>query len=149
MNQDAPLAEVAHVIQLAVAPVFLLTGIGALLGVLASRLARTVDRARELEKRLMTAPPGRALVIRERLRQQSKRARLTLGSISLCIAGALLISSVIVALFVGVFAHINLAIVIAIGFVAALASLILALLLFLREVYLATRYLRIGEPDPD
>ena len=79
MNQDAPLAEVAHVIQLAVAPVFLLTGIGALLGVLASRLARTVDRARELEKKLMTAPPGRALVIRESLRQQSKRARLTLG----------------------------------------------------------------------
>ncbi|MDT0497282.1 DUF2721 domain-containing protein [Algiphilus sp. W345] len=149
MNQDAPLAEVAHVIQLAVAPVFLLTGIGALLGVLASRLARTVDRARVLEKNLIMAPAGRAKVIRENLLQQRQRARLTLGSISFCIAGALLISSVIVALFVGVFAHINLALVIAVGFVAALASLIVALLMFLREVYLATRYLRIGEPDPD
>lgn len=147
MGEDAPLAQVAHVIQLAVAPVFLLTGIGALLGVLTGRLARIVDQARALERRLATAPAERLPAIQRNVAQHRMRARLTLLALSLCIGSALLINIVIVALFVGVFARLNLSIVIASSFVLAITILICALLTFLREVYLATRYLRIGEPD--
>jgi hypothetical protein len=45
---------VAHAIQLAVAPVFLLSGIGAILAVMTNRLGRIIDRARVLEKNSMS-----------------------------------------------------------------------------------------------
>jgi hypothetical protein len=49
---------VAHAIELAVAPVFLLTGIGAILAVMTNRLGRVIDRARVLEERLQGGFPG-------------------------------------------------------------------------------------------
>ena len=52
MQSDTIIPTVAHVIQMAVAPVFLLTGVGAILTVLTNRLARIIDRARILEERL-------------------------------------------------------------------------------------------------
>src|SRR5436190_24067734 len=55
---QSTVSDVAHVIQLAVAPVFLLSGVGALLGVLTSRLGRIIDRARSLEGRLAAATPA-------------------------------------------------------------------------------------------
>ncbi len=51
---------IAHVIQLSIAPVFLLTGIGALLGVMMQRIARIIDRARSLEDLLPAADPAHA-----------------------------------------------------------------------------------------
>ena len=149
MGNELPLAELAHVIQLAVAPVFLLTGVGAILGVLTNRLSRIVDRARQLESELPSAPPGRALRVREGLRQQAKRARISQAAISLCTACALLISAVIVVMFIGVFAGLNLSAMIAGMFIVGLMLLILGLICFLREVYLATRHMRFGEPEQE
>jgi len=58
--QESPgITAVAHAIQLAVAPVFLLSGIGAMLAVLTSRLSRIIDRGRALEAQL-AAHPGDA-----------------------------------------------------------------------------------------
>ena len=64
MNQ---IDEIAHLIQLSVAPVFLLTGVGTLLNVLSGRLARIIDRARVLEERLDTPEPPRTDAIRNEL----------------------------------------------------------------------------------
>lgn len=144
-----PLTELAHVIEMAVAPVFLLTGVGALLGVLTNRLSRIVDRARGIETALLSAPPGQALRLRTELRQQAKRARVSQAAISLCTACALLISSVVVVMFIGVFAELELTALIAGLFVLGLLLLILGLLCFLREVYLATRYMRFDELSED
>jgi uncharacterized membrane protein len=144
-----PLAEVSsigHVIQLSVAPVFLLTGVGAMLGVLSNRLARTVDRARALEGRYAGTSPTEQKSLHGELKVQARRARLIYVAMALCALCALLICSVIVALFASAFVHVSFALPIAALFVAAMLAFIGALLVFLREVHLATTNLRIGPP---
>jgi len=54
VQQDSGITAVAHAIQLSVAPVFLLSGIGAMLAVMTNRLSRIIDRARVLEAQLCT-----------------------------------------------------------------------------------------------
>lgn len=147
--QETQVAEIAHTIQVAVAPVFLLGGVSAMLGVLTNRLARIIDHARKLEGQFVTAPPGRLAGLRKALRNQARRASLTSFAIAFCIGCALLISSVIVVLFVGTFSRWNLSALIAGLFVLSILSLICGLLCFLREIQLATRHLRIGELEPD
>jgi hypothetical protein len=142
----ADLNTVSHVIQLSVAPVFLLTGIGALLGVMANRLARIVDRAREVEPLFVSAqPPDREHIAYE-LTALARRARLINWAITLHVIAALLVCAVIVGLFVTAYYEWtpDLTRVLAAVFAGAVLSLILGLLSFLREVYLATQTLRIG-----
>lgn len=146
---DTQVAAIAHTIQVSVAPVFLLGGVSAMLGVLTNRLARIVDRARKLEAEAGSAAPGRLSGLREGLRRLALRARLTSAAIAFCIGCALLISSVIVVLFIGTFSRWNLSAVIASLFVLSVLSLIGGLLCFLREIQLATRQLRIGELEPE
>jgi hypothetical protein len=144
-----PLTEVnaiGHVIQLSVAPVFLLTGVGAMLGVLTNRLSRTVDRARTLEGRYGAAPTAEQESLRRELKVQARRCRLIYVSMSLCALCALLVCSVIVSLFASAFVRGAFAVPIAVLFVAAMLAFIGALLVFLREVHLATTNLRIGPP---
>lgn len=149
MDAETQVAAIAHTIQVSVAPVFLLGGVGAMLGVLTNRLSRIVDRARGLERELASAAPGRLPALQRGLRNQARRARLTNWAIAFCIGCALLISGAIVMLFVGTFSRWDLSIVIAALFVGSILSLICGLFCFLREIQLATRYLRIGEPEPE
>lgn len=124
---------VAHVIQLAVAPVFLLTGIGAILSVLAGRLGRVVDRFRYLTEKNDTKLPkvSRELVI------LSRRATWVHWSITLCTISALLVAVVIGALFVGSEINVDPSHVVSPMFILAMLSLILGLICFLREIYLS------------
>ncbi len=137
--------EIAHVVQLAVAPVFLLTGVGTTLSVLASRLARIIDRARAMEQDLASLQGQGAEAIRARLKTLARRARLINRAMALCVVSALLVALVVVALFVSAMLQIDLGIPIATCFVVALLCLTVALLLFLREVFIATAILRFGE----
>jgi len=145
---DAPLhvAGVAQVIQAAVAPVFLLTGVAATLSVLATRIGRIIDRARLMEDRLQTATATAELAreLHARLRVLSRRATLINRAIALCVSSGLLVSLVVAALFVSASLRIDLSLPIAIAFVVALLSLAAALLLFLREVFIATAALTFG-----
>lgn len=142
--QPSHVADAARVIQLAIAPVFLLTGVSALLGVLSSRLGRTIDRARVLEALLESVDVTRLARMHEELDVLSRRAKLIYRSIALGVITALLICGVIGVLFVSAFTRVDVSLVVAGIFIAAMASLIFSLLLFLREVFLATRVLRIG-----
>ncbi|MBL8300101.1 MAG: DUF2721 domain-containing protein [Rhodanobacteraceae bacterium] len=144
MPQPVPIDEIAHVIQLAVAPVFLLTGVGTLLSVLTNRLARVVDRARRQEDKLEHLSPERQREMLDELRKLSRRARLMNWSISLVTACALLVASVIVVLFGGALYTIDVSLPAATLFVLGLICLIAGLLIFLREIYLATIHLRLG-----
>lgn len=96
----------AHVIQLSVAPVFLLSGIGALLSVVSARVGRIVDRSRHLKENLLASSelpqPQRPEILLE-LAMLSRRVRWANWSISLCTTCALLICTLIVILFVGAF----------------------------------------------
>lgn len=140
-------SDIAHVIQLAVAPVFLLAGIGSILGVMASRLARVVDHARVLEGRLTAAEPAAYAELHARLLTLSVRAKLMGRAIALCTLTALLVCAVIITLFIGAFFTFNAAIPAALLFVAALLSFAMSLVWFLREIFLATASLKIGPPE--
>lgn len=140
MQHALQAADMAHVIQLSVAPVFLLSGIGALLSVLTTRVGRIVDRARQVENKHPNNPPPQA---EAELDMLSRRARMANWAISLCTTCALLICALIVMLFVGAFLGLDMSTVIALLFMGAMAVLILGLLCFLREIHLAIASLRI------
>jgi len=135
---DPTTGVIAHAIQLSIAPVFLLTGISGLLGVMANRLARVIDRARTFEKtwRTLDAPAKGAAMTEIRMLERRRRA--ISWSINLCTVAALLICLVIVSLFVEEFFGKNLRLVAGTLFVAAMIAVICGLSCFLREVYLAT-----------
>jgi hypothetical protein len=141
---EYPDIAVAQVIQLAVAPVFLLSGIGAILVVMTNRLGRIIDRARVLEERLDRAAPELLATFRADLTILSRRAKLISAAITLCTTTALLICTVIAVLFLSASLHFNATIPVTILFVTAMAIFFLGLVWFLREIYLATVSLRIG-----
>ncbi len=141
---EYPDIAVAHVIQLAVAPVFLLTGIGAILAVMTNRLGRIIDRARVLEDKLDRALPELVATLRADLAILSRRAKLINRAITLCTTTALLICTVIAVLFLSASLRFDGRIPVTILFVAAMATFFLGLVWFLREIYLATVNLRIG-----
>ncbi len=145
IQAEAGISSIASAIQLSIAPVFLLTGVGAILGVLTNRLARIVDRSRVLQERLQADPEGMAHVKTD-LHMLAERARLVNRAIGMCTFGALLVCLVIVALFVSAVADAHLGKAIALAFTGAMLALIGALVTFLRETYLATRALRSETP---
>ena len=135
--------DIVHLIQSAVAPVFLLSGVGVTLGVLTTRLARIVDRARTLE-RLIDEGDVRAEDLHSDLVVLAKRARYINSAISLSTISALLVALVVVGLFADAFVRFELSAAIAILFVSSMICLNAAFLAFLIEVRLATASLRFG-----
>jgi hypothetical protein len=137
MAPDIP-PVVAHAIQLAVAPVFLLTGIAGLLSVMATRLARVIDRARWLAEAWPHISPLARADGRTELAMLERRRHLASWSINQCTVAALLICLVIVTLFVEEFFGANLKWVAGFLFTLAMVGIVGGLTTFLREVYLAT-----------
>lgn len=143
---STPTPNVVHVIQLAVAPVFLLSGIGVVLTVLTGRLARIIDRARLLEDRLHEHSDARRAEMEIEMRRLSHRARMINMALTCGTSSALLVCLVIALLFLGSALKLDTEGVVAVMFVAAMACLVAALSIFLREIYLGTAQLRIGPP---
>ena len=141
---ELEISPIAHVIQLSVAPVFLLSGIGAILAVLTNRLGRIIDRARVLEAQLEAAEPDRVPTLEADLATLTHRARLIGPAITLCTATALLVCTVIAVLFLSAFLHFDASVPVALLFVAAMLAFFLGLLWFLREIFVATSNLRIA-----
>ncbi|MEW6293861.1 MAG: DUF2721 domain-containing protein [Pseudomonadota bacterium] len=137
MQDPAGIASVSHVIQLAVAPVFLLTGVGAILSVLINRLARVVDRFRTLECELQKSVETAVPVIKGEMNRLSRRARMIHWSIGLCTSCALFVCLVIGLMFFGSVIGANLSTAISVLFIVAMLTLIAGLLCFLREITLA------------
>lgn len=143
-----PQFDVAHLIQLAVAPVFLLAGVAATLNVLTSRLSRIVDRARPMEQQLKASTdPRERAELTERLMVMARRARYMNASLTLSTISGFLVAVVVLLLFFRAFLSLDLSIATAVVFVTAIVCLGLALLTFLVEVRIATVALRIG-PHP-
>ena len=143
MDQAVPVSTVAQLIQLAIAPVFLLAGIGAILNVLAQRLARVVDRARELERDFTGFDEAQRLRAGAELAILGGRMTVVNRSITACTASALFVCFVVAILFVAEFTDIGFGRTIAILFILAMALLIAGLVLFLVEIRMAARSLRV------
>ena len=146
MPTEVSITTVAHVIQLAVAPVFLLTGVGTVLSVMTTRLTRIIDRFRVLER---ATPNADEVVSRQtEMRILAQRERVIYWAISLCTVSALLICVVIVTLFVGSVLGVQLTNAIALLFIAAMLALIGGFLSLLREIYIATSSIhRVGNKE--
>jgi uncharacterized membrane protein YGL010W len=132
MDQIDSIEALAQVIQLAVAPVFLLAGIAGLLGVLSTRLSRIIDRARVIERRI---PRAKREEQRQLLHTETtslwRRTHLIQWAIRSCVMGALMICLVI-------------SLLIAALFVVAMLLIITGLIFFLREVAFSTKQTRQG-----
>ena len=137
------LPEISHVIQLAVAPVFLLAGVGAIVNVIASRLGRIIDRARGLEAQLRTMEGGIEAICDE-LALLSRRGRWVNVAMILAVLCALMVCLLIALAFVDAFLPLNLSLIVAVLFVAAMFCFSGSLLAFLREILLANTTLRFG-----
>jgi len=138
------IGAVASVIQLSVAPVFLLTAIGTMLSVMTNRLARIIDRARYHEAKLENAPPEAVPQLKESLATLSKRANLIGLAIFLCTATALLVCTVIALLFLGDYLLYDISLPIAGLFILGMLLMVIGLISFLREIFIAKASLHIG-----
>ncbi len=137
------IATVASVIDIAVAPVFLLAGISGLLVVLTNRLGRTIDRSRSLqaaESEFM--PDQHKKMIQKEMKALLRRIRFSYAAISMATLSAILVCLVVVALFLGSLLQLNVSAVVASLFIVCMIILSLAFSAFLFEVLISTRTLQ-------
>ena len=143
MTDAIPVSTIAHLIQLSIAPVFLLAGVGAILNVMATRLTRVVDRVRRLEDEFA----GTSLIVQQLARAElgrlGTRMKLVNWAITAVTASALTVCLVVAILFVGGLADVSVGNLIAALYVLTMALLVMGLVLFLLEVRLAARNLKV------
>jgi hypothetical protein len=135
--------DVATAIQLALAPVFLLTAIAGLLNVMAGRLSRIVDRGRALAEQRGSVGSAELASIDQKLRYLERRRHLNSVAITACTVAALLVCMVIAAMFLEAMLEAPLKSLVGTLFTAATLVLVVGLAYFLREVHLANRTIRI------
>lgn len=130
MTMGVPLEAVTHVIQVALTPVFLLTGIGSLLGVITQRLGRVLDQAAEVRARGGAGADG--LLGRMRVRVAVLDAARALGALAgMCTCGSTF------ALFLAAWLHAMVGDVLVLLFGGAVLLTLAALAAFLAEVLLS------------
>ncbi len=145
---DTPIADVAHTIQLAVAPVFLLTAIGTILGVLNTRLTRIVDRSRVLSDRMGPLAEAERLPYREEMGVLKERRHLVNLALTSGVCAAICVCVLIALAFVGSMVRFDFSRAVAVLFVAAMLAFVSTLVCFLREVLLAVARVGIEPGGP-
>ncbi|MHB8951331.1 MAG: DUF2721 domain-containing protein [Rhodoferax sp.] len=139
------LATISHGIQLAVAPVFLLTAVSGMIGAVAGRLARIIDRARLLEDRIEAAPADNPMTAQYiELARLRRRGTLVNACIALLTFCSILIGLTIVVLFLGETTELQIYRIATFCFLAGVLFFLAALLCFFAETVLATRILKFG-----
>ena len=140
------LTDVSHAIQLALTPVFLLTGIAGILNVMTGRLARIIDRGRHLSESGKAAWPL-SEHLQPEIQNLERRRRLASRAITACTFSALTTCLVIALLFLEMMGSLRLMWLVGLTFMFSTLALVIGLALFLREVHLATYTIRIPRPD--
>jgi hypothetical protein len=143
MPPETHLTNIARVIQLSVAPVFLLTALGTFLGVLSTRLGRIVDRARRLAEQLPGLPALAQDFVRGELAVLVRRRKLVNAAITCATTAALLVCVLIASAFIGSLVRADASHLLAALFILAMLAFIGALVTFLAEVLYAVRSVKI------
>ena len=146
MPPTQEVSTIAHVIELAIAPVFLITGISSLLAVMSNRLARIIDRSRQIEAKWHDLDIIQTADAEAELASLSTRAKLASFSINFCAFAALMVCLLIATLFLDAFIGTNLRWFVGGLFVLSMCTLSGGIVCFLREVHIAMLSLRIGSP---
>ena len=136
-------ATVADIVRLAVAPVFLLSGIGAFINVCASRLSRIVDRSRQVEPLLLGSRGNEHERWLGELRVLDRRMSLVSWAISLSVLSAVLICAVVVLLFGASLTRLDVAATIAWLFIGSMAAIGVSFAVFLVETQVGSRAVRV------
>jgi len=139
----AQAAQIAQVVQLSVAPVFLLAGVGAFLNVCAGRLSRIVDRARELEPRILASRGREHDRLLGEIRVLDRRMALVSRAIFLSVLSALLTCAVVILLFTTGLTDANFSTAVALLFIASMVAIGAGFAIFLVETRLGSRSVRI------
>ena len=141
-----PLAitDITQAIQLALAPVFLLTGIAGILNVMAGRLARIIDRGRFLSESDHAVVSRAPENLQTEFANLERRRHLASTAITACTLSALLVCTVVTTLFLEVLLGLPMRVLVALLFACSTLTLVVGLAYFLREVHLATRTVRIS-----
>jgi hypothetical protein len=142
-SPDLPVSTVAEIVRLALAPVFLLSGIGAFVNVLAARLSRIVDRARQIEPLLLASRGAEHDRWIADLRTLDRRMSLISWATGLSVASAVLTCLVVILLFAATLMRTHLGDAIALLFIASMATIGLGFAVFLIETTIAGRAVRI------
>ena len=137
MTPHAAMVDIGHVIQLAIAPVFLLTAVGTVLNVLAGRLARAVDRRRVLVAALPHLGGETADMAQREIEFEVHRIRLIYIAMSSSVLSAVLVCALISLAFVDAFVSLDLGKLIAALFALAMLALLASLIIFLREIFIS------------
>lgn len=145
--QPMTLNELVPLLQTAIGPMILISGVGLLLLTMTNRLARVVDRSRALGRELRDAAEADRCRLRGQLAILGRRARLIRGAIALVLVNALLASLLVVALFVIRWFAVEAWWLICGLFIGAMACLVIALVQFLRDVNLSLDALRLELHD--
>ena len=140
---ELPIADITHVLQLSLAPAFLLVAIGNLITILATRLGRIIDRRRVLLSRSVETQNNPEVA--QEIADLHRRRVLIYFAILFAVIGALLVCLVIAGAFVGALLNARLAEIVAGLFISTMLFLVIAWTLFLREIYLS---IRIGPHSP-
>lgn len=145
LDLSPEVTTIAQTIQLSVAPVFLLAGIGAILNMLAGRLARVVDRSRALERLhpQSTGPEHDRHVFE--LRMIDRRITIVSTALVLCVSSAIMVCLVVALLFVAELAHLAIGTIVAVSFVLAMILLTAGLVAFLLETRISVRTIHVRE----
>jgi hypothetical protein len=144
VNVPSAAADIARVIELAVAPVFLLTAISGALSVLSVRMGRIIDRGRRLNEVPVEEGSPAAQEVDAEQHSLAMRARLISRAITMCTMSALFVCFVIISLFLDALFGVGLELPIAVLFMIALGCLSFALLTFLREIGKSAKSFRFG-----
>jgi hypothetical protein len=147
VSPGAPVAvsTIAHQIQLAVAPVFLLAGIGSILNVLAGRLARVAERSRGIDRDFGSFDEETRAAATAELHLLDRRMTVINLSLSCCTMAALFVCVLVASMFMANLADFAFGRPVAWLFVATMFLLIVGLVLFLWEVRLAVRSLKVRQ----
>jgi len=140
--------SIAHGIQLSLAPVFLLTAIAAMIGVITQRLARIIDRGRQVESAIEDGATLRLQAFHEELVILRQRAKLVNVSLGVFTGSAICVGITAGALFLGEVSALKASPLVAVTFIGALVFFILGLLLYLAEVRLSRHTFRFGRHLP-
>ncbi len=143
MNSTDIISEMAKAIQLALGPVFLLTGIAGMLNVMSGRLSRIIDRGRALTEKPDVIATYQPTEIRTELLMLERRRHITSRAINMFTIAALLVCLVIVTLFLEAMFFMSLKWLIGVLFILSTLSLVVGLGYFLREVHVASNTVRI------
>ncbi|WP_176592613.1 DUF2721 domain-containing protein [Sphingobium sp. EM0848] len=136
-------SQVAQTIQLALAPVFLLAGIGAFLNVCVGRLARIIDRARAVEEKILKSRGKEHDRMVSEIRVLDRRMSVVNGAIFLSVASACAVCLVVILLFAANLFGVHLGTPIAILFSLAMVLQAAAFGTFIQEIRLASRTIHI------